>query len=157
MVADSVRLSVLKNLQTTLQGMSDANVYNFPVANAAQVTLDPTTQILTKGFPDLPFYIIEPTPDGDREFYQAEQIVENFRVNIIGRYDADSDDPITKAETWERIAADLETALEADMTRNGLACDTRCLTPQPFTGVGSNVVIVLQPVVIKIYRQYGRP
>lgn len=157
MASDPVRLNILKNVQATLRAMSDSSVYHFPVANPEQVTLDPTTQILTKGFPDLPFYMIEPTPDGDREFYQAEQIVENLRLNIVGRYDADSDDPLSKAETWERMAADLETALEADMTRGGYACDTRCLTPQPFTGVGSNIVIVLQPVVIKIYRQYGRP
>lgn len=153
----STRQLILENLQATLQGMTDPAVYHYPVANAKQVTLDPTVNLLTQGFPDLPFYVIEPTPDGNREFYQSEQIVDNFVVNITGRYDGDSADPAAKMAIWENIAADLEVALEADMTRGGHACDTRCMTPQPFTGIGSNVVIVVQPVHLKIYRRYGVP
>jgi hypothetical protein len=154
---DSVRLKVQKNLQTTLQGMTDAAVYHYPVNSPSQVSLDPTVNLLTKGGPDLPFYLIEVTPDGNREFFPSEQIVDVLTVNIIGRYDGASDDPTSKVTVWENLAADLEVALEADMTRAGLASDTRCMTPQPFTGVGSNIVIVVVPVQIKIYRQYGRP
>jgi hypothetical protein len=153
----SVRSLVLDNLQATLQGMTDGNLYHYPVASASQVSIDPTVNVLTRGFPDLPFYVIEPTPEGDRQFFQSEQIKETFIVNITGRYDGDAADPTSKKEIWENLAADLEVALEADMTRGGHACDTRCMTPQPFTGVGSNVVIIVQPVAMTIYRRYGVP
>jgi hypothetical protein len=155
-MSDSVRLQVLKNLQTTLQGMTGAG-YHYPVGDNSQVSLDPTVNMLTRGGPDLPFFLIEPTPDGNREFYPSEQIVENLIVNISARYDAASDDPLSKVTVWENLAADLEVALEADVTRGGLVVDTRCSTPQPFTGVGSNVVILVQPVIMKLYRRYGTP
>ena len=155
--SDPVRQLILLNLQTTLQGMTDPASFHFPVPNADAVTLDPTVAILTRGFPDLPFYMVEPTPDGKREFWQSEQITDDFTVNVIGRYDADSADPSSKMKIWEKLAADVEVALEADMTRGGHVSDTRCAPVQPFTAVGSNIVIVVIPVVMKIYRRYGRP
>jgi hypothetical protein len=156
-VPDSTRTKILKNLQTTLQGMTDASVYHYPVAGASQVSLDPTVNLLTHAGPDLPFYQIEPTPDGSRTFYQGEQLVEEFIVNVCARFDADVTDPLAKMQAWENLAADLEIALEADMTRGGFACDTRCGVPQPFTGVGSSIVITVIPVTMKIYRRYGVP
>jgi hypothetical protein len=156
-VPDSTRTLILKNLQATLQGMTDANVYHHPVANASQVSLDPTINLLTHAGPDFPFYLIEPTPDGKKEFFQSEQITEDFVINICGRIDVDTTDPLAKMQAWENIAADLEIALEADMTRGGHACDTRCGVIQPFTGVGSSIVITVQPIVCKIYRRYGIP
>jgi hypothetical protein len=155
--SDPVRQLILLNLQSTLQGMTDADTYHYPVPDPSCVTLDPTRNPLTQNGADLPFYLIEPTPDTRREWFQSEQIADDFSVNIIGRVDADPSDPLGKMKAWEKLAADLEVALEVDMTRNGHACDTRCMPVQPFTGVGSNVVIALVPVVIKIYRRYGRP
>ena len=150
------RLAVLRNLQTTLRGMTGAE-YNYPLANpVAQVKMDPTINLLTGvGVPDVPFYNVEPTPDGGRTFWPEEQLTEEFIVNILGRHDADiSVSPEIKTETWERMAADLELALETDTTRAGLAADTRLLVPQPFTAVGTGVVILVQPVRITIYRAY---
>lgn len=147
------RLAVLLNLQTTLQGMTGVS-YHFPVVSTS-VTLDPTINLLTGvGIPDLPFYLIEPTPDGEKTYYPAEQLVEVMSVNILGRVDCDPSDPLARVTTWEKMAADLELALEADTTRGGHACDTRLLTPQPFMGPGSNAVILVQPLRITIYRPY---
>lgn len=156
MAADPTRLNVLKNLQTTLQGMSGA-AYHYQVTDPSQVTLDPTVNPLTGVAGSDLLFIIEPTPDGPRRFYPASQVTEEFVVNVTARCLADAADPVSRANAWERMAADLETVLTQDLERGGLVCDTRLLTPQPFTGVGSNVVIVMQPVVMTIYRTYGAP
>jgi hypothetical protein len=153
-MADSNRLAVLKDIQTALRAIGAG--YNYPVASASQVTLDPTVNLITgAGLPDLPAYVVEPTPNGSKEYYPAEQLKEEFVVNVLGRMDADPADPTSKATTWENMAADIEKALELDTTRSGHACDTRLLVPQPFTGVGSNIVIIVQPVRVTMYRKYA--
>lgn len=159
-VVDSRRLRVLKNLQLTLQGMTDPNVYWFPVDSNEQVTLDPTVNPLT-GSISGKLFLIEPDPASDRQFWPAEQVTEEFLVNITVRLDAGAASANAKAETWERSAADLELALRKDesatpldYTRGGLAVDTRLLAPSPFVGVGTNIVLYVQPVRIKIYRAY---
>jgi hypothetical protein len=83
--------------------------------------------------------------------------VEIFRVNIHARHDADATDANAKATVWENLAADLEKALGTpkDVTMGGLTYDTRLLVPLPFVGVGSNVVILVQPVEFRIHRPYG--
>lgn len=154
-MADSNRLAVLKHIQQTLQGMTGGG-YHYPILDPKQVTLDPTVNLITgAGLPDLPCYVVEPTPNGTKDYYPAEQLKEEMIVNILGRMDADPSDPLAKVTTWENMAADLELALEADTTRAGHACDTRLLVPQPFTGVGSNIVILVQPVRVTMYRKYA--
>ena len=72
---DSRRLKVLKNLQTTLQGMTGV-AYHFPVTDSSQVTLDPTVNPITgNGGSDL-LIVIEPTPDGQKTYYPAEQLTD---------------------------------------------------------------------------------
>lgn len=149
------RLSVLKNVLSTLQGMTGP-AYHYAVESASQVTLDPTN-ILGGSLPAPLFFLIEPDPGSSRTFYQGEQLVEDFVMVITARNDAGSSDPLAKVTIAENLAADLEVALEADMTRGGFACDTRCDPPGVFIGLGSQVVIVTVKVTCKIYRQYGAP
>lgn len=153
MPADPKRLKVLKNLQATLQGMSGA-AYHYQVTHPSQVTLDPTVNPLTGVAGSSLLFILEPSPDGDKEYYPASQLTEDFIVNITARVEADAADALSKATAWEKLAADLETVLTVDLERGGEACDTRLLTPAPFVGVGSNIVLVLQPVKMLLYRAY---
>lgn len=153
----SKRLQILERLQTVLQGATDAAVYNYPVRHASAVTLDVTVNLTTVNNVDLPFTVIEPTPEGTKTYHPGEHLVEIFRVNLHRRYDADAGDQATKATVWEHLAADLERALTADVTLSGLVYDTRLLTPQPFVGVGSNVVILVQPIEMRVHRGYGTP
>lgn len=151
---DPRRLRVLKNLQTTLQGMTDPADYHFPVTHPSQVSLDPTLGLITGQAGSDRLIVIEPSPDGGKEYYPAEQLTEDFTVNIASRAAADAANPVARAEAWERLIADLEKRLTLDLERGGLACDTRLLAAQPFMAVGSNLVGVVQPVVMKIYRAY---
>lgn len=153
-MADSKRLAIIKNIQAALQAISVASGYNYTVP-AASVVYDPAVNLLGMNGADLPFMVIEATPDGGKDYYPAEQLREIFRVNIYARIDVDSSDPTARATGWERLAQDIEKALTQDLTRGGNAVDTRLGVPSPFIGVGSNIVILLQPVEIRIYRSYG--
>ena len=154
-MADSTRLRILKNLQSTVQGITTGGGYNYTVPPTS-VVLDPTVNILTVNG-DLPYVIIEATPDGGITYYPAEQKREVFKVNLVARVDADASDPLSRATAWEKLAADFERALTRDHTRGGNAVDTRLGTPAPFVGVGSSVVVVVVPVEVRFHRTYGEP
>lgn len=155
----STRLQVLQAIQTRLQAISGAS-YHYPVTVAANVTIDPTVNVLTAGIApgDLPLYVVEPTPEGTRQFWPAMQLVNGFRGTITARKDVtDSDDPAAKATIWENLAADIEVALSADVTLGGLVYDIRLLEPAPFIGVGSPIVVLVQPWEARLHRTYGAP
>lgn len=153
----SKRIQIVDALVAVLRGMTDPDVYNYPVLTDDAVTTDPTRNLFTENDIDLPAYKVEPTPEGRREYWPANQVVEFFRVNIEARVDAAGADSEARLTAWENLAADLETALAADTTLGGLVYDVRLLTPQPFVQVGSNVVILVQPIETRVHRTFGAP
>lgn len=157
-MADSLRLQVLKALKAALEqinGPVGGFVYN--VTHESMVTLDPTVNLMTVNNVDLPMFVVEPTPDGNRDFHPAMQVRDVFRVNVHARADADEANPMARAQVWEDLAADVERALAANVTLDSLVYDCRCLQPAPFVGVGSPVVIVVIPLEIRFHRTYGAP
>jgi hypothetical protein len=154
MITDPVRLRLLKNLATTLQGMSDPDLYHFPVTDPSQVTTDPTVNPITGNAGSGLLFVIEPTTAGQRTFYPASQLKDEFMCNISARASVDASDPLARMAAWEFLAADLEAVLTLDLTRAGDACDTRLEQPQPFMGIGTNIVGIVQPVRMTIYRAY---
>ena len=158
MPAKSQRQRIIEALQTKLRAIDAASgLYHYPVAHASQVSIDPTDNVLTVNGAELPFYVIEPTPDGSREFYPAMQIVDQVEFNVQCRKDCEDADPAARATTWENLIADVEVALTQDVTLGGLVYDVRLGTPRPFVGVGSNIVVVVQPVTVRLHRTYGEP
>lgn len=153
-LVDPARLRAFNALKAAFQAMTGP-AFHFPIACPAQIVDDPTVNLITgAGLPDLPVYVMEVSPDGSKEYLPGEQLKEEFLVNVSGRMDADSADPSARKATWEYMAADLETAITADATLGGAVVDTRALVPAPFVGVGSNIVILFQPVKMTIYRAY---
>jgi hypothetical protein len=156
-VADkSIRQRIIEAVQEALQGITGSE-FHYPVADASQVSVDPTDNVLTINGADLPFYIVEPTPDGSRTFYPAMQMVSEFELNIHARYDAETADKAAKMTVWENLAHDIEKKLAEDVTLGGLCYDVRVGEPRPFVGVGSNIVVLIQPVTIRLHRTYGEP
>lgn len=153
------RLQILQAIQTRLQAITGAG-YHYPVTVATNVTIDPTVNVLTAAVApsDQPLYIVEPTPEGTRQFWPAMQLVNGFRGTITARKDVtDSDDPAAKATIWENLAADIETTMAVDVTLGGLVYDIRLLEPAPFIGVGSPIVVLVQPWEARLHRTYGAP
>ena len=147
-MADSTRLRILKNVQGVVQAISVAGGYNYTVPDAS-VVLDPTVNILTVQGADLPFVIVEATPDGSVKYYPSEQKLEVLRLNLIARVDVDTSNPLARAEAWEKLAADFEKALVVDHTRGGNAVDTRLGVPAPFVGAGLRTLGVMGVVMIR--------
>lgn len=156
MAAKSQRLQIVEAIRTKLQAISGGN-YHYPLVDGSQVTVDPGLHILGEITSDLPVYVIETTPEGTKLYQPMEQLLEIFVINIHARYDADPIDPSSKLAVLENLKADMERALTVDITLGGLAVDVRLQTAADFVGMGSPVVIVTQPVEIRLYRQYGVP
>src|SRR5919198_6639264 len=151
---DPARMKAFNALKAAFQAMSGP-AFHFPIASPKQIVDDPAVNLITgAGLPDLPVYVLEVSPDGAKDYYPGEQLKEEFIVNVSGRMDADSANPSAKMTTWEYMHADLETALTPDVTLGGTVVATRLLVPAPFVGVGTNIVILFQPVKMTIYRAY---
>ena len=149
---------MLKAIQAALRAISGAS-YNYPVAAPASVSLDPTMNMLTATGVDLPLYVVEPDPNGRRDFHPAMQVVDFFRGTITARMDAveSAVNPLARAIVWEGLASDIEKALAVDVTLGGLVYDIRLLTPQPLVAVGSEIVVLVQPFEARLHRTYGAP
>lgn len=152
----SVRQRIIEAVRDRLRLIAGA-AYHYPLTHASQVSIDPTDNILTHNGADLPFYVVEPTPDGGREFFPAMQLVDQLDLNVHVRKDADEGDPAARMTVWENLAADIEVALTQDVTLGGLCYDVRLGTPRPFVGVGSGIVMLVQPVSVRLHRTYGEP
>jgi hypothetical protein len=153
----SVRQRIIEAIQDALQAIDNSGAYHYPVNSPTQVSIDPTDNVLTVNGADLPFYVVEPTPDGSRTFYPAMQLVSEFELNIHARKDSEDGDPSSRVTTWENLAHDIEKALAVDVTLGGLVYDVRVGEPRPFVGVGSNIVVVVNPVTVRLHRTYGEP
>lgn len=153
-MADSNRLTIIKFYQAKLQAMTVAGGYHWNVV-AASVNIDPTVNPLTVNGIDVPYFSIEPTPTGRKDYYPANQLRELLRVNIIARMDADGVDPGSRLDTIEKLGQDMEKALTVDITCGGAAVDVRLGVMQPVVVVGSNIVLVIQPVEARLHRSYG--
>ena len=156
MPSASQRQQAIEALQAALQAISGGN-YHYPLSAATQVTVDPGTQILSVQPGDLPIYVIETTPDTVKDYQPAGQLREIVRVNVHARQDVDPFDPSKKLEAMENLKADIEVAVNVDLTLGGLVTDVRLLSPADFVGMGSAITIVTQPIELRLYRAYGAP
>lgn len=156
MGAISKRDDVLDAICAALRAMTTGGGYTYTV-RAASVVRDPVN-ILAVPDTNLPFFVVEPSPQGDTRYMPANQVQHDFAVLVTARITAPGIAPDRKSKAWERLIADLEKALTVDITLGGLCSDVRLGEPSPLTGVGpDNIVIVTQPLTVKLWRTYGRP
>lgn len=149
-------LAILQDLATTLRSMTVAGGYGWDV-KASSVVLDPDN-IFDVPETALPFFIVEPSDGGTRQFQPALQLYDIFLAVITARVDATGADPSRRYTIGSQLAADLEKVLTVDLERSGLSADTRLRQPQIFTSMsGEQPVIVVQRVETRIYRTFGAP
>jgi hypothetical protein len=155
-VNDPRELQLLQSLQSALRAMTVAGGYRFDVKTTS-VVLD-ADNIFDVPDTALPFFIVEPTDDGDRQFEPAMQLEDEFIATVTCRHDAKGLDPDRRNTLGLQLAGDLEKAFTVDVERGGLATDTRLRKPQIFTSVsGDQPVIVVVRVAMKLFRTYGDP
>ena len=157
MAGDSLRLRILKAWQTRLQAMS-GEAFHY-AARVGTVSIDPTANLLTGVVPgEGPYWTVEPTPEGSRDYYPADQVRDVMRGTVTVRHDiGDVLDPLQRITVAENLIADLEVAIALDYSLGGLVQDTRLLVPQTLVAVGAPMVLVIQPWECRFWREYGLP
>lgn len=149
-------LALLQDLQAALRAIQTADGYGWDVTPSS-VVLD-ADNIFDKSGSQLPFFIVEGSDEGEREFLPAGDLGDEFVAVITARVDAKGLDPDRRNTIGWHLHADIEKALTLDIERGGLAADTRLRKPQIFTSVsGDQPVIVVEKAVMKLFRDYGDP
>lgn len=155
---EPIDLQIVQHLQAALGAMRVADGYHFDVA-ATAVKLDPNHQVedLIAPTGPRPFVILELTPDEGWEYQPAEQLHLALRVTIHWVSDSTPTDDNSRLQTYLRGCADVERAIAQDVTRGGLAVDTRIVKRLYDTAVDGAQVWAQIDVEITLYRQYGAP
>lgn len=157
MPADPIEYQIVRNLQTALQAISVAGGYHFDVV-ATAVKLDPNHKVddlIAPGGPR-PFVILELTPER-WTYFPASQLKLALPLTIHWVSDSTPTADDSRMQTYLKGCADIEQAMAVDVTRGGLAVDTRIVRRTFDTAVDGAQVWAMIDVVINLHRTYGSP
>lgn len=148
---------IVRNLQAALAAMTVAGGY-FYDASATVVKLDPDHDahaLVQPGGPR-PFLILDIGSEQWR-YAQANEIklVLPVTVHWVGESDPTVDED--RVRMFYRATADVETAVAVDISRGGLAADTRIVGRQLVETVEGPQVWAQVSLEIHLHRQYGQP
>ena len=157
-MAEPIEWLVLQDLQTALRAIAISDGYHFDV-QALAVKLDPDQKVedlIAPGGPR-PFLILQPQPDtwDYRERPAQAHIILPITVHWIS--DTVQTDDDSRLRTFLRGCADIEQAIARDITRGGLAVDTRIVKRELDLAVGGSQVWAMVDVEIALRRTYGAP
>lgn len=148
---------VVLHIQAAIQAISVASGYYYDVVDA-NVKLDPDHGVETLDRPDVvpPIVLIEPRPD-DFVYTPANQlrVVYGWRIHWFADADVTSDP--SRVLTYARGCADVEKAIAVDVTRGGLAVDTRIVRREPDFGMAGSRVWAALDVDVIVHREFGSP
>lgn len=147
---------IVKNLQAALLGIVVAAGYHYSLATLA-VKLDPNQKVedLLGASAKRPFYILEVTPD-EWVYHPSMLVTVTLPVTIHAIHDSDPLDDDSWLLVYQRLCADIEQAIGADIQRDGLAIDTRIETRE-FQSFGGSQVWAMVKTKIAVRRTYGNP
>lgn len=153
-----VLLAIVLNLQTALQGIAQAAGY-FNTVKATSVVLDPVA-LLTVPATEVPFIVVGHHQVAVSRTWtsrpNAFQDVTRFTLQT--RFDAPGTDVARKVTAYTQWIADIEVAVAADITRGGVALDTKVEQAQPYFGLpNENICYAEIPIEIRWQRLYGKP
>ena len=158
-MTEPVGYRILLNLQETLEGISKSAGYHFTVA-AGAVSVDPldAVEIIVGRATESPFFVIEAGVGGRPTYQPSNQLIEVLPANINAFANAEAQrDMVARVKTYERLCADIEKAVVVDITRGGLAGDTRIVSKQMNVTSGSLRVVAVVQLEMRLRRFYGSP
>ncbi len=153
---EPIEYRIVQNLQAALLAISVAGGYHYDVA-ALAVKLDANQSVedLIGDAALRPFYILEALPD--QFVYQpASRVRIAMPVTVHAVHDSDATVDESWVRTYFRLCADIEQAVAVDITRGGLATDTRIAAREFRTFNGSQVWAMVKGSV-NVPRVYGAP
>lgn len=154
MPADPIEYRVVKHLQAALQAIAIADGYHFDVAGSAvRLDADVAVEQLIKPDGPRPFVLLD--VPADRWSYPEKpngvRLVLPIEIHWVSDAAPTDDDSLMK--TFFQGCADVEAAIAADITRGGLAVDTR-IVRRTFDPIGAEVRAIIETEVV-IRRTYG--
>lgn len=158
---EPIEFQAIRNLRTTLQGITAAAGYHYGVA-ALAVKLDPNHDVEVLIAPDgpRPFILLEVLTEQQaarRDYEAAQQLRVVLPVTIHWVGEADQDDDESRLRTFLRGCADVEQAIATDVERGGTATDTRIVRQVLDQSTDGRQVWAVLDCEIWLHRQYGRP
>lgn len=156
---EPIQYDILLNVQTALRAISTAGGYHHDVASGA-VSIDAADglELLMATLIHDPFFVVEFSSTSQPDYFPAEQMREFLPIMISAAANAEQITKESKAKTYAHLCSDIEKALVVDHTRGALATDTRIGPKQWFFGGGNSTrVLATVDVVVRVYREYGKP
>lgn len=148
------RLAALTHLRDALAAINGAPDFFF---RAGLVSIDPVPDALLPTAAQ-PVIMVQPTNRGVIEYHPAFRLEHKFEVEISAYLDVPGIDPDRKVTALEQLWSDIERAVTIDVTRGGVAVDTRLDEPQFFVAAGPDEgALLTASAEIKFHRIYGQP
>ncbi len=153
---EPIEYRIVQNLQAALLAITVTAGYHYDVA-ALAVKLDANHSVedLIGDSALRPFYILEVL--ADRFTYQpANRVWVAMPITVHAVHDSDLTVDEDWVRTYFRLVADIEQAIATDLTRGGLATDTR-VTSREFQMFTGSQVWAKVTGLINVPRAYGAP
>ena len=154
---EPIEYRIVRNLQEALKTITEAGGYHYTVEGTA-VKLDPNHEVdalIASGGPR-PFVLLA-IGDERWDFFPGLQIRLIIPVAIywVGDFDPSLDESML--QTYFRGCADVERAIAIDVSRGGLAVDTRIVKRTLDRSIDGTQVWALVDTEVWITRAYGQP
>lgn len=154
---EPIEYRVVLSIQAALQAITIAGGYHYDVVSAA-VKLDPNVAVETLINPGgtRPLILIEVNPV-EWEYQPAHRTKVRLPLTVHWVKDSTPTDDTSRMLAFFRGCADIEKAITVDITRGGLASDTR-ITRETFdTAVEGSRVWAQVEMTAHLHRTYGSP
>lgn len=150
-------LLIVQSVQTALLAIAVAGGYYSTVA-AGAVKLDPNASVESLMRPDgpRPFVLLELKPD-TWEYSPANQVKLTLPMVVHWVSDSTPTDDTSRLQVYLRGCADVEKALAVDITRGGLAYDTRVVSREMDLAMDGAQVWAQIGIEIRVNREFGAP
>jgi hypothetical protein len=155
-VPTPIEYQAIRNAQAALQAIAIASGYFFDVVDAA-VKLDPdqAAEALVRPDGSRPFILIE-MRDEVWQYDQANELRLTLPFTLHWVSDAPPAVDESRLEMFYQACADVEKALAVDISRGGVASDTRITKRRMDMPPGTRVWALID-AEIWLRRQYGQP
>lgn len=157
-MSEPISFRIVQDLQTALRAIASGSGY-FNTVQSTAVKLDPNAAvdaIKAPGGPR-PLALLQYNPE--KWSYSPDGDVKLFMPIVVHWVqESDGADDDSKLKTFCRACADVEQAITADLSRGGLAADTR-IVRQSYNNDepdGSRVWAQIE-LDVQLHRTYGRP
>lgn len=156
-MSEPIEFRIVQNLQADLRAIGVADGYHIPITDVA-VKLDPNHAVDTINAPDgaRPLVLIEVNPES-WIYEPTSQVKLIMPITVHWVSESDPTDDESRMRTYFRGCADVEKAIAVDLSRGGLAVDTRIEKRTFDTAVDGSQVWARIELRIQLHRTYGQP